>query len=60
MGNKYFVYALLVTVIATGTNWVRMFGSASNSGGRGGGSSWSSHSGGGYGGGYGGGGGGHK
>jgi hypothetical protein len=53
MGNKYFMYALIVTVLATGTNWVRMFGTASNSGG--GGSSWSSHSGG-----YGGGGGGHK
>jgi hypothetical protein len=53
MGNKYFVYALFVTVIATGTNWVRMFGSATSS--SGGGSSWSSHSGG-----YSGGGGGHK
>lgn len=56
MGNKYFLYALFVTVVATGTNWVRMFGSASGSGG---GSSWSSHSGG-YSGGYSGGGGGHK
>jgi hypothetical protein len=53
MGNKYFVYAMFVTVIATGTNWVRMFGSAT--GASGGGSSWSSHSGG-----YSGGGGGHK
>jgi hypothetical protein len=53
MGNKYFVYAMFVTVIATGTNWVRMFGSATSA--SGGGSSWSSHSGG-----YSGGGGGHK
>jgi hypothetical protein len=56
MGNKYFLYALFVTVIATGSNWARMFGSATST--SGGGSSWSSHSSGG--GGYSGGGGGHK
>jgi hypothetical protein len=57
MNSKFFLYALFVTVITTGTSWSKMFGSMTNSRG---GSSWSSHSGGG--GGYygGGGGGGHK
>jgi hypothetical protein len=57
MNNKFFVYALFVTVITTGTSWVKMFGSSTNTRA---GSSWSSNSssGGGY---YGGGGGGgHK
>lgn len=55
MNNKYFLYALFVTVITTGVSWSKMLGSSSNTRG---GSSWSSHSGGGgY---YGGGGGGHK
>jgi hypothetical protein len=54
MSNKYFVYALFVTVIATGTSWLKLIGSSTNTRG---GSSWSSPAGGGY---YGGGGGGHK
>jgi hypothetical protein len=53
--NKFFLYALFVTVVATGTSWVKLFSSATGRGGN----SWSSHSGG-YGGGYSGGGGGHK
>lgn len=57
MNNKYFLYALFVTVITTGTSWIKMIGSSTNTRS---GSSWSSHSGGG-GGYYGGGsGGGHK
>jgi hypothetical protein len=56
MGNKYFVYAVFVTIVSTWTSWSRLMGSSTSSGG--GGSSWSSHSSGG--GGYGGGGGGHK
>jgi hypothetical protein len=54
--NKYFLYALFVTAVTTGTSWVKLIGSSTGSGG---GSSWSSHSGG-YSGGYSGGGGGHK
>lgn len=55
MSNKFLLYAIFVTVIATGTSWAKLIGSSTT---RGGGSSWSSHSGGGgY---YGGGGGGHK
>jgi acidic type I keratin len=57
--NKFFLYALFVTVVATGTSWVKLFASVAGTGG----SSWSSRSGGyggGYGGGYSGGGGGHK
>ncbi len=53
MSNKYLVYALFVTVVATGTSWVKLIGSSTGT--RGGGSSWSSGSGGYYGGG-----GGHK
>jgi hypothetical protein len=60
MNNKFFLYALFVTVITTGTSWVKMIGASTNSTNTRGGSSWSSHSG--SGGGYygGGGGGGHK
>ncbi|MDQ2988829.1 MAG: hypothetical protein M3R60_06985 [Pseudomonadota bacterium] len=55
MSNKFLMYAIFVTVVATWSSWAKLIGSAST---RGGGSSWSSHSGGGgY---YGGGGGGHK
>jgi hypothetical protein len=57
MSNKYFLYALFVTVITTGTSWVKMLGSSTSTNTRSG-SSWSSHSGGGGGGYYGGGG--HK
>ena len=55
MNNKYFIYALFVTLIATATSWSKMFGSTSSRGG----SSWTSHSGG-YTGGGGYSGGGHK
>lgn len=53
MSNKYLMYAVFVTVVATGTSWLKLIASTST---RGAGSSWSSSSGG-Y---YGGGGGGHK
>ena len=53
MNNKYFIYALFVTALATWASWSKMVGSSVST--RGGGSSWSSHSGG-----FGGGGGGHK
>jgi len=57
MNNKFFIYALCVTIVVTIGSWVSMFGEA----GRSGGSSWSSGSRGYYGGsGYSGGGGGHK
>jgi hypothetical protein len=56
MNSKYFLYALVVTVISTGVNWSSMIGSSSSGGG---GSGWSSR-GSSYGGGGGGGGGGHK
>ena len=58
MNNKYFIYALFVTVLTTFACWSSLLKSASGSGG----SSWSSGSSGGhgsYGGGYSGGGG-HK
>ena len=45
MNNKYFLYALFVTIGATTTSWAKLFGSPSA--GTRGGSSWSSHSGGG-------------
>jgi hypothetical protein len=53
MSSKFFIYALLVTIITTWSSWAKMLGSATNSGS---GSSWSSHSygGGSYGGGSGG------
>jgi uncharacterized membrane protein YgcG len=55
MSNKFLLYAIFVTVVATATSWGKLIGSSST---RGGSSSWSSPSGGGgY---YGGGGGGHK
>ncbi|HEX8610968.1 MAG TPA: hypothetical protein VF800_06725 [Telluria sp.] len=55
MRTKNVIYAIGVTVIATFINWVLMFDSSSNWGGRSsGGSSWSS-GGGSYGGGSGGG-----
>jgi hypothetical protein len=54
--NKFFLYALFVTVFTTGASWIKMIGSASSPSG---GSSWSSHSRG-YSGGYSGGSGGHK
>lgn len=55
--NKFFGYALMVTMFSAGTSWVKMMNQPSS----GGGSSWS-HSTGSWGGGsgYGGGGGGHK
>jgi len=58
MNNKYFFYALCVTIVVTLGSWASMFAEA----GRGGGNGWSSGSRGGYhgGGGYSGGGGGHK
>lgn len=58
MNNKYFLYALFVTIVATFGSWMSMVGESTRSGG----SSWSSgHRGGSgsYGGGYSGGGG-HK
>jgi hypothetical protein len=54
MNNKYFLYALFVTVVSTWGSWSNLFSSSTSSGR---GSSWSSN-GGYYGGG--GGGGGHK
>jgi hypothetical protein len=56
MNSKYFLYALVVTVISTGVNWGSMIGSSSS----GGGSGWSSRGSSYGGGGGGGGGGGHK
>jgi hypothetical protein len=60
MNNKFFVYALGVTLVVTFASWMSMFAEA----GRGGNGSWRSHSSGGhgsYGGGYSGGySGGHK
>jgi uncharacterized membrane protein YgcG len=59
MNNKYFVYALFVTILTTLFCWSNLVKSVTGSGG---GSSWSSRSSGGsggYGGGYSGGGG-HK
>lgn len=41
MNNKYFIYAIGVTVISTLLSWSNMIGSSVN---RGGGSSWSSGS----------------
>lgn len=55
MNTKYFLFALLVTVVATMGSWANLIGSVSGSGG----SSWSSGSRGGYSGGWSGGGG-HK
>jgi acidic type I keratin len=58
MNNKYFIYALFVTILTTLSCWANLVKSASGSSG---GSSWSSRSyggSGGYGGGYSGGG--HK
>lgn len=60
MKNKFFVYAVLVTMLSSGISWSRFIRSASNSGSSSG-SGWSSHSnygGGSWGGGSGGGG--HK
>jgi hypothetical protein len=58
--NKFFAYALFVTIFSAGTSWVRLFSNPTPTGG---GSSWS-HSSGSWGGGGGwsggGGGGGHK
>lgn len=61
MNNKFFVYALCVTIVVTIGSWVNMFRAAGNAGSSGG-SSWSSSGHGGYygGSGYSGGGGGHK
>ncbi len=59
MGNKFLLYALLVTVTTTGTSWVKMIRSAT---GNDQGNAWTQRtggSGGHYGGGYSGGGG-HK
>jgi uncharacterized membrane protein YgcG len=56
MNNKYFIYAIFVTLITTAASWTKMFGSAT---GTRGGSSWTSNSGG-YTGGGGYSGGGHK
>ena len=60
MNTKYFIYALLVTAVSTGTSWTKMITAATQSD-TNSGSSWSSRTGGG-GGSYGGGagGGGHK
>jgi hypothetical protein len=55
MNSKFFLYAVIVTVITTVASWGNLMGAASRSGG----SSWSSVSRGGYSGGYTGGGG-HK
>lgn len=58
MNNKYFLYALCVTLIVTFGSWASMFSEPGRSSG---GSSWSGSRGGYYGGsGYSGGGGGHK
>ena len=56
MSRRYFLYAVLVTVMTSCSSWTNMFRAASSPTG---GSGWSSHSGGGYSGGYSGGGG-HK
>ncbi len=58
MNNKYFLYALFVTIVTTFACWASLIKGAGSSGS---GSSWSSHSSGhgSYGGGYSGGGG-HK
>jgi len=57
--NKFFGYALAVTILSVGTSWVKMVSGPSSSSSPG--SSWSSNSGSwGSGGGFGGGGGGHK
>jgi len=59
MNNKYFLYALCVTLVVTLGSWASLFSSVGHSGG--GGGSWSGSRGGYYGGsGYSGGGGGHK
>lgn len=59
MNNKYFLYALCVTLVVTVGSWASLFSEAGRS--SGGGSSWSGSRGGYYGGsGYSGGGGGHK
>lgn len=62
MNNKFFVYALFVTITTTLACWTSLLASASGSSGSSGGSSWSSRSGSSYGGhsGSGYGGGGHK
>ena len=53
--NKFFGYALVVTIFSVGTSWASFVNSPSSSGGGYRGSSWSSNSGS-----WGGGGGGHK
>ena len=55
MSNKFFIYALFVTIVSTWSSWSKLLSAATRSSGTG--SSWSSHGGGYYGGG---GGGGHK
>jgi hypothetical protein len=55
MKGKFFLYALVVTLLSTVFSWGSMVNASTSSGG----SSWSSHSRGGYSGGYTGGGG-HK
>lgn len=55
MNNKFFYYALFVTLVTTFGSWASMLQGAGTEGGHGGGSSWSSRTGS-----YGGGGGGHK
>lgn len=45
MKNKFFVYAVLVTVLSSGVSWSRFIASASNSG-NSSGSSWNTRSGG--------------
>ncbi len=59
MNNKYFLYALCVTLVVSLGSWASLFAEAGRTGG--GGSGWSGSRGGYYGGsGYSGGGGGHK
>ena len=44
MKNKFFAYAMVVALLASSINWVRLINSASN-GGNSSGSGWSSRSG---------------
>lgn len=53
--NKFFGYALVVSIFSVGTSWIKFVSGPSTSGGGYHGSSWSSNAGG-----WGGGGGGHK
>ena len=59
MKNKFFIYAMTVTMLSSGVSWTKFISTASNRNSSSG-SNWSSHSGSGSSWGSGGGGGGHK